>query len=257
MKALRKLLRWVGICTLSLFVFLGEGVQVCSYDSMTVQIPVKCVYMPEFDDYTYNISIEPLDKGSPVPDEDDISVLHDNTGYFKMNASVSGTFRYKIFESRTDDEIIVQDGIIYNIQHDMCVYNITLFVTENDDGMLSYSVTVTTDENGFKTDSVKFKDKIVLDEEFSDDESSDDESSDEESSEDESSDNESSSPVTESSVNSRTSVPPDSDKTTVLTGDTANTGFVVLLFLISLCTCAVIIVFDRKHTKESDNSEDD
>ena len=127
-----------------------------------------------------------------------------------------------------------------------------LFVTENDDGMLSYSVTVTTDENGFKTDSVKFKDKIVLDEEFSDDESSD-----EESSEDESSDNESSSPVTESSVNSRTSVPPDSDKTTVLTGDTANTGFVVLLFLISLCTCAVIIVFDRKHTKESDNSEDD
>ena len=249
MKALRKLLRLVGICTLSFFVFFNECVNVGSYNAITAQIPVKCVYMPEFDDYTYDLSIEPVSDGSPIPNERNLSVLHDNTGVFTINVSQPGTFRYKIFESYTDDEIIIQDGIIYNIQHDMSVYYITLFVTENDDGKMNYSITATADENEFKTDSVKFKDKIVLDEEFSGDESSD-----EESSEDESSHYESSSPVTESSVNSQASVPPDSDKT-IFTGDTANTGIVISMFLISLCTSLTIILFGRKHFKEGDDIE--
>jgi len=251
MKALRKLLRLVGICTLSFFVFFNECVTADSYNQITAEIPVKCVYMPEFDDYTYGLSIQPLNDASPVPNEDNISVLHDNTGVFTLDISESGTFRYKIFESYTDDEIITQDNITYTIQHDMSVYNITLFVTENTDGKFNYSVSAIADENDFKADSIKFKDKIVLDEEFSDDESSDDESSN-----DESSNSESSSPVTESSVNSQTSVlPPDSDKTTVLTGDTANTNLVVFLFLISLCTSVTIIILGKKRFKENDDLE--
>ncbi|MBQ5562914.1 MAG: hypothetical protein IIT39_05975, partial [Clostridia bacterium] len=93
MKALRKLLRLVGICTLSFFVFFNECVTADSYNQITAEIPVKCVYMPEFDDYTYGLSIQPLNDASPVPNEDNISVLHDNTGTFTINVSESGTFR--------------------------------------------------------------------------------------------------------------------------------------------------------------------
>ena len=204
------------MCAVSLF--LINGIYAEAYGTSTVEIAVECAAMKYFRDYEYQIAIEPQGENAPMPESNVISVANGTQGVFKIDVNEPDTFTYRIYEPKPKNK---------NINYDHREYLVTLFVTDNQ-GELSYSLSVNESESDLKTGVVSFKDseRFVLDA-----------SVDEESPQSEPS-------VEESSFVSQTSE-------TVLTGDSSNIHTMGIIMAVSFITAAVTIVSVKRKTIDS------
>ena len=204
------------MCAVSLF--LINGIYAEAYGTSTVEIAVECAAMKYFRDYEYQIAIEPQGENAPMPESNVISVANGTQGVFKIDVNEPDTFTYRIYEPKPKNK---------NINYDHREYLVTLFVTDNQ-GELSYSLSVNESESDLKTGVVSFKDseRFVLDA-----------SVDEESPQSEPS-------VEESSFVSQTSE-------TVLTGDSSNIHTMGIIMAVSFITAAVTIVSVKRKTMDS------
>lgn len=207
------------MCAVSLF--LINGIYAEAYGTSTVEIAVECAAMKYFRDYEYQIAIEPQGENAPMPQSNVISVANGTQGVFKIDVTEPDTFTYRIYEPKPKNK---------NINYDHREYLVTLFVTDNQ-GELSYSLSVNESESDLKTGVVSFKDseRFVLDA-----------SVDEESPQ---SEPESEPSAEESSFVSQTSE-------TVLTGDNSDINTMTVVMAISFITAVVAVVSVKHRERE-------
>ena len=116
---------------------------------VNAEVPFKCVKAEKVLGEKYNIVIERMDESSPEPDTDEITLSGTGTGIFGIEIDEPGTYQYKVYE---------RTGTNKNIIYDDTIYEVTLFVTQDDDGILDYQVILS---NGtiFKPTEIKFVNK--------------------------------------------------------------------------------------------------
>ena len=218
---MKKFQKFICILMCAFSLFLINGIYAEAYDTSTVEIAVGCAAMKYFRDYDYQIVIEPLNENAPMPENNILSVANGTRGMFKIDVTEPDTFTYRIYELKPKNK---------NINYDHREYLVTLFVTDNQ-GELSYSLSVNESESDLKTGVVSFKDseRFVLDA-----------SVDEESPQ---SEPESEPSAEESSFVSQTSE-------TVLTGDNSDINTMTVVMAISFITAVVAVVSVKHRERE-------
>ncbi|MGN0630973.1 MAG: Spy0128 family protein [Ruminococcus sp.] len=137
------------ICMLS-FCFNGSsGITASAYDPVNASIAVEGIKISDSNSHMYEIVIESLDNFAPVPESDRLFITDSGAGVFNLEITEPGTYVYKIYESPGND---------INIIYDDTVYYATVFVTNAEDGGLTYSVSVKEANSKYKSDNVIFAD---------------------------------------------------------------------------------------------------
>ena len=115
------------------------------YTPLTVEIPVSLERAGIANENDYEIVIEPDTKGSPMPDQDSITFLS-GTRTFSIEVNEPGTYEYRIYERAGSNNKIIYDSTLYTV---------TLFVTQDDNGILEAQVILS---NGslFKPTAISF-----------------------------------------------------------------------------------------------------
>lgn len=116
------------------------------YTPITIKIPFTVSEKNIKDKETYDVVIEPLDSSFPQPGKDVISVEGGSSASFEIVADEPGTYGYRICERKGSDK---------DITYDDRSYEVTVFVTSDDDGNLEYQI-VLSDGSSVKPTSVKF-----------------------------------------------------------------------------------------------------
>ena len=116
------------------------------YTPITIKIPFTVSEKNIKDKETYDVVIEPLDSSFPQPVKDVISVEGGSSASFEIVADEPGTYGYRICERKGSDK---------DITYDDRSYEVTVFVTSDDDGNLEYQI-VLSDGSSVKPTSVKF-----------------------------------------------------------------------------------------------------
>ena len=157
MKVIRISLSAAFVCLLSLIIFFSnESLRAQAYDTVSAQIPVKCLKVSDNSDHFYDIRIEAENENSPAPDTDTLRIEEDSTGMFEIIITEPGTFLYRITETAGSDP---------QIKYDSNVYIVTVFVITENDGKLVWSVTAQIEGQDHKTESVDFENTVLSDKE--------------------------------------------------------------------------------------------
>ena len=127
------------------------GFQTSAAESVRVEIPVICSEVTEYRNHVYTIKIKPENEYCPEPLSDTLRMKGDETGFFIVDIDSPGTFYYKIYESAGEKEEIFYDD---------SVYTVALFVENDDDAGLSYSLVANVGENEKKSDKITFADLV-------------------------------------------------------------------------------------------------
>ena len=135
------------LCAVLLFIVFPVAAEF-KYTPITAEIPVSLERAGIANENDYEIVIESLTEGAPMPETDTITFLR-GTRIFEISIEEPGTYEYKIFERAGSNNKIVYDSTEYTI---------TLFVTQDDNGVLDYKVILS---NGslFKPSAVAFVNK--------------------------------------------------------------------------------------------------
>ena len=102
-----------------------------SYNSLRCDIPFTCERADVTGDNTYDVVIESLTEGNPMPANNVLTLQGGGTGSFAIDVNEPGTYIYKIYQRSGSNPDIVYDDTIYNV---------TLFVTTDDNGVLDCKV---------------------------------------------------------------------------------------------------------------------
>lgn len=153
MRVMRRAFSVTFVCLLSFIfmMFFSGTVKANAYATVEAEIPVNCLKVSN-NQYVYEIKIESENEYAPVPDSDILKIEENGIGIFKINLTEPGTFSYQIREIAGDDQ---------NIKYDSSVYVITVFVTNDTDGGLAYSISAQIDGQKHKPEGIKFKDAVL------------------------------------------------------------------------------------------------
>ena len=135
------------LCAVLLFIVFPVAAEFM-YTPITVEIPVSLERAGIANEDDYEIVIEPDTKGSPMPDQESITFLS-GTRVFTFELDEPGTYEYRIYERAGSSSKIVYDSTLYTV---------TLFVTQDENGILESKVILS---NGslFKPSAVCFVNK--------------------------------------------------------------------------------------------------
>lgn len=139
------------LCILFFCFFSFIGIKIEAYSTIEAIIPVSCLDILDSDQHIYQIAIESEDDTAPQPKSNILTVTDDGMGEFIIEITEPGTYLYKIYEKLGTDEDITYDNTIYDV---------TLFVINDNKNGLIYSVSVNISGNSSKSDRVFFKDII-------------------------------------------------------------------------------------------------
>ncbi|MBQ8133773.1 MAG: hypothetical protein IJ192_05155 [Clostridia bacterium] len=223
----------VAVVYLLSFIFLFWG-EICAsaYTAINVEIPVTCLEISDDYSYIYEIRIETENENAPAPNFDILEIKENGMGTFEINITEPGTFNYKIYENT---------GSVPNIRYDSNVYIVTVFVENDANGELTYSVTARINGNDNKIDGIKFENAIL-----------------EESStvlESSSTDLEESSTVTSTDSETTTSNNKNSITKFILTGDSTPARVTGLTILSVVMIAISVFLFKRKESEEEEKNE--
>lgn len=151
MKAVRRVAALTAVYMASVFFCVLGASSAYAYENVCARIPVNCYEFSELDDFEYSIRIEAESFGAPVPEKDILEIAEDGTGYFDINITEPGTFRYKVYEIAGDD---------VNISYDEKSYAVTVYVEHTNDVKLIHSV-VASNLDGSKSSNIEFRNTSV------------------------------------------------------------------------------------------------
>lgn len=117
---------------------------------ITAKIDFECVKVDQDYNGNYDIVIEKVDDNAPMPSETVISMAP-GKGCFEIEIDEPGTFSYKIYERNGENKDII---------YDTTVYYVTLFVTQDDTGVLDYKV-ILSKEGSVKPTEVTFVNRVA------------------------------------------------------------------------------------------------
>lgn len=151
---MKKVLRFASaaaVYMLSVFFCFFGTMSAAAYEAATAEIPVECFIGSASDTEPYRIKLEAVTEGAPVPESDilEVSIAEEK---FEVALTSPGTFMYRIYEIAGDDE---------GIEYDANIYTVALFVENDGDDRLSYTVVANAGDGSSKSASIKFK-NIVL-----------------------------------------------------------------------------------------------
>lgn len=112
-------------------------------EKTSAEIPVTCTQGCE-------IKIEPVTKQAPMPDKDTVKIQANQTGNFKIDYNVPGTYEYKVYQLPHSDK---------QVQIDKVVYEVTITIYYTDDNVLRSSVVSKSNVTGAKPDKLHFENK--------------------------------------------------------------------------------------------------
>lgn len=151
MKTVLRFASAAAVYMLSVFFCFFGTMSAAAYEAATAEIPFDCFIGSASDTETYRIKLEAVTEGAPVPESDilEVSIAEEK---FEVALTSPGTFMYRIYEIAGDDE---------GIEYDANIYTVALFVENDGDDRLSYTVVANAGDGSSKSASIKFK-NIVL-----------------------------------------------------------------------------------------------
>ena len=152
MKAIGKTSFAAVICLITFLLFSPATMNAGAYVTVGAEIPVSCLEVADRSDHTYEIRIESENDDSPAPNSDTLSISENGLGYFEINITEPGTYRYRIYETAGNDP---------DIEYDSNIYSVVVFVENSNDDELIYTVTANAVGSDSKTKGIEFK-NIVL-----------------------------------------------------------------------------------------------
>lgn len=146
------------ICKAGLLIIALFGMYFCqirvnaenAYTPVDAVIRFECESVKEAD-MEYRIRIRTENENIPLPDRDTIRINNEGQGSFHLQLTEPGTYDYLVYqEIGTDD----------SIRYDETKYDIHVFVTENEAGILDYSVAVNLAGTDKKPEKVTFRNDL-------------------------------------------------------------------------------------------------
>ena len=147
-KSLAKMLTVIMAVSVMLAVCCYTALAAFDYTPVEVIVPVTCEISGRSAEDTYEFVLEKTDAGSAsVVKKGQIRIDGSGSDTFTIVVNEPGTYRFKVYE---------KTGSNSNIIYDDTVYQVTIFVTNDEKGQLEYQVILS------KGDSVKPTDVIFV-----------------------------------------------------------------------------------------------
>ncbi|MBR5166393.1 MAG: hypothetical protein IKW87_12695 [Ruminococcus sp.] len=146
MRTVRAVAAAAAVYLLSAFFCLFGGADASAYENVLAEIPVSCS-ADSVAEQVYTINLEAVTKGAPMPERASVELTKDEQECFGIPLTEPGTFSYRIYQIKGSNEYI---------DYDTKVYGVTLFVENDGEDGLLYSLVADADGNGSKSESIEF-----------------------------------------------------------------------------------------------------
>lgn len=120
------------------------------FPTSTVLIPVTCTAEGTTEEFTYTITSE-YSTGHDFVESDTIKLSNGKSGSFVINYDLPSTYSYTIEQTKGSDK---------DTTYDTTVYDVDVYVTEDEQGVLHASPIVYKDGKKEKVDSVAFTNTV-------------------------------------------------------------------------------------------------
>ena len=130
MRIMRRLLAAVSICAVLLFFVFPVRADFRN-TPIEALIPFTCVKADVSGGGIYDFVIEAADETTPMPESSMITIKGSGSASFGIEIDEPGTYQYKLYEMAGSNKKIIYDSTTYTV---------TLFVTQDDDGILDYQI---------------------------------------------------------------------------------------------------------------------
>ena len=123
---------------------------------LSIPVSVSVTGNPQEDAEVFDIILSPDDESYPLPDSSDSNVFDlkitgENSSSFDINYSRVGIYNYKIYQ---------QAGNNQQLRYDDTKYNLTVYVTNDEQNQLKVSAILHSDKEDGKPESVEFVNRI-------------------------------------------------------------------------------------------------
>ncbi len=122
------------------------------YKPVEAHISFDCKKTDGVEAATYQISIKSETESAPIPEKDTVTVNSSGKGEFVLNITEPGNYKYLLYQIKGSEK---------NVKYDETRYDVHVNVLSNENGELSYSVSVTFADTDDKPESVKFQNVTV------------------------------------------------------------------------------------------------
>lgn len=123
--------------------------------SVTVEIPVSCNRSGSDETFTYSLETDDPDHPENAQyiavDKETLSLKDGGSGTFNIMIMYPGTYPFKVSQTK---------GSTSNMTYDDSVYNVTLYVTEDDNGKMSAEPVIYKKGSKTKVDKIEFINKL-------------------------------------------------------------------------------------------------
>ena len=150
MRKTEKLLIMLGTFFLCLFSMVGTLTAAPAYIPVDATIPFSCQAVPGGESL-YEIKIRSKTETSPAPEQDVIRIDREGNGSFQIRITEPGNYDYLVYELQGSDSNIVYDDTMYDVH---------VFVTNNDRQELEYYVTTNYTDTDEKPKKVVFQNAV-------------------------------------------------------------------------------------------------
>ncbi len=139
------------VCLLSAFFCVFGAFDSYAYETMNALIPVS-LSEDSAGEQVYTIMLEAETAGVPMPESVSLSLANEESGFFEIPLTEPGTYNYLVYELEGGDELI---------DYDTRVYGVTLFVEDNGEGALVYTVVANANDSAAKSEQIEFRNNVL------------------------------------------------------------------------------------------------
>ena len=119
-----------------------------NYTPIDAHITFVCQKVEDIKNNKYHICINSESANAPAPDKEMITIDDEGKGEFLIHITEPGNFDYLLYQNKDSEK---------DIKYDEAKYEVHVFVTSDDNGKLSYQVSINLADTATKPEVVIFK----------------------------------------------------------------------------------------------------
>ena len=146
MRKVQRVVTSAAVCLISALFCIFGAFDSYAYEAVNALIPISCFGDPA-EAQSYTIVLEPETASAPMPESVSLELSNDETKCFEISLTEPGTYTYLVYELEGSDELIC---------YDTRVYGVTLFVEDNGEGALIYTVAANVNNSTAKSGQIEF-----------------------------------------------------------------------------------------------------